>query len=531
MDITASRILESAPMRFRPEKASTVTSTFHFIISGDENFGYTITIVDSKCTLTKELTGTPTCTIKTTARTYIELETGKANPQMALMTGKIKVSNIGEMMQFAKCFRRFEEKYLRTTDDGQQTTNNALTVDRRLSTVRSSRTGPLEGVKVIDFTRLLPGPLATMMLADMGADVIKVEDPDSPDYIRSFEPMIDGTSAFYYALNRNKRSLAINFLSAEGKQVILDLVKSADVFIEQYRPGVMKNFGLDYDALRAVNPRLIYVSITGYGQESSMSQAAGHDLNYISIAGMLSVTGDETGKPVIPGFQLADIAGGSYMAVNAVTAALFKRERTKTGEWLDVAMTDSVLPFMALPFAEYQATGNKHARGKFQLAGGQANYNIYQCSDGKYLALGSLEPKFWNKVCERLDKPDWREKVIGGNDVQMAIKKQLQEIFITKPRSEWIAFFAKDDICLTPVNDLDELASDVYLNERKLFIDFDVNGKTFKTIASPVRFESTGASNNWIAPRLGEDTYNILIESGMDESQIKNLIKKNIIKV
>ena len=519
MDITARQILASAPLRFRPEKASNVQCTFHFIITGDEDFGYTIAIADGKCTLTQELTGTPTCTIKTTAKTYVELETGKTNPQMALMLGKVKVSNIGEMMQFAKCFRKFDESYI------NQTTDNKATIKKR-----PARTGPLEGVRILDFTRLLPGPMATMMLADMGADVIKVEDPDSPDYVRSFEPMIEGTSAFYYALNRNKRSLAVNFLSPQGKQLIIDLVRMSDVFIEQYRPGVMRNFGLDYDALIQINPRLIYISITGYGQTSSMSQAAGHDLNYISIAGMLGVTGDDSGTPVIPGFQLADIAGGSYMTVNAVTAALYKREKTQKGEWIDIAMTDSVLPFVALPFAEQQANGHTHTRGKFQLSGGQANYNIYKCSDGKYIALGSLEPKFWNKVCERLGKPDWREKIISGEQVQQEIRKELQQIFLTKTRAEWIGFFGADDVCLTPINDLDELADDPYLNERKMFVDFDLHGKTFKTIASPVRFASTGEGNDWIAPALGEDTYTILREAGMDDTAIATLTTQNIIK-
>lgn len=523
MDITASQILESAPRRFRPEKASNITSTFHFIISGDEDFGYTINIADGRCELIKELIGTPTCIISTKAKTYIELETGKANPQMVLMMGKVKVSNISEMMQFAKCFRKFDESYLLSSEQPSFPAPHS-------SSPRPKRKGPLEGVTVIDFTRLLPGPLATMMLADMGADVIKVEDPDSPDYIRSFEPMIEGTSAFYYALNRNKRSLAINFLSASGKEIIIDLVKKADVFIEQYRPGVMKKFGLDYDSLKKINPRIIYISITGYGQHSSMSQAAGHDLNYISIAGMLSVTGDANGDPVIPGFQLADIAGGSYMAVNAVTAALYKREKTQTGEYLDVAMTDSVLPFMALPFAENQATGAKHPRGKFQLAGGQANYNIYKCADGKFIALGSLEPKFWNAVCKRLGKQEWQEKIIGGVEIQEGIQKELQQIFTTKTRAEWITFFAADDVCLTPINEIDELTTNKYLRERTLFIDFDLNGKTFSTIASPVKHESMN-DDHWLAPALGEDTYTILRESGLDDTKIKHLIKENIIKV
>lgn len=520
MLITARQILESAPSRFRPEKANGITCTFHFIITGAEDFGYTIAIADNSCRLDTALTGTPTCVISTDAATYIDLETGKLNPQTALMSGQVQVSNLMEMMQFAKCFRKFEGT-IGTTDDRPQTTDNAM--------VRPKRTGPLEGVTVIDFTRLLPGPLATMMLADMGADVIKVEDPDSPDYIRSFEPLIEGTSAFYYALNRNKRSLAINFLSPAGKEALLNIVRNADVFIEQYRPGVMKSMGLDYQTLKAVNPCLIYISITGYGQDSFLSQAAGHDLNYIAISGALGVTGDPQGRPVIPGFQLADIAGGSYMVMNAVTTALYRREKTGTGEWLDVAMTDSVLPFLALPFAEQQALGKAHTRGKFQLSGGQANYNVYECSDGKYVALGSLEPKFWNKVCDRLGKPEWREQILGGPEVQEGIQKELQNIFLTKTRTEWLAFFQKDDVCLTAINELDELTSDPYLRERKLFVDFDLAGKTFSTIATPVRHEGM-ADHHWQAPKLGEDSIAILRESGTSDDQINHLIKENTIR-
>lgn len=527
MPITARQILDSAPSRFRPEKANGLTCTFHFVISGAEDFGYTIAIENNTCQLDTTLTGTPTCVVRTDAATYIALETGQLNPQMALMSGQVQVSNLMEMMQFAKCFRKYDAS-ASSTVNGQQSTDS-LTVDSRQWTIRPKRTGPLEGVTIIDLTRLLPGPLATMMLADMGADVIKVEDPDSPDYIRSFEPLIEGTSAFYYALNRNKRSLAINFLSPAGKEVLLALVAKADVFIEQYRPSVMKSMGLDYETLKAINPRLIYVSITGYGQESSLSQAAGHDLNYIAISGALGVTGDAGGRPVIPGFQLADIAGGSYMAMNAVTTALYRREKTGMGEWLDIAMTDSVLPFLALPFAEQQALGKGHTRGKFQLSGGQANYNVYECSDGKYVALGSLEPKFWNKVCERLGRPEWREQILAGVEVQEQIQKELQNIFLTKTRTEWLAFFQKDDVCLTAINDLDELTTDPYLRERKLFVDFDLGSKTFSTIATPVRHEGM-TDQHWQAPHLGEDTIAILRESGISDDQINHLIKENTIR-
>jgi crotonobetainyl-CoA:carnitine CoA-transferase CaiB-like acyl-CoA transferase len=312
--------------------------------------------------------------------------------------------------------------------------------------------------------------------------------------------------------------------------VISELVKHADVLIEQYRPGVMKKFGMDYETLSAINPKLIYISITGYGQDSSMSQAAGHDINYIAMAGALGITGDENGEPVIPGFQLADIAGGSYMTMNAVTAALYKREKTGKGDYIDIAMTDSVLPFIALPFAEQQVTQRTHSRGKFQLSGGQANYNILKCSDGKYLALGSLEPKFWNAVCNRLNKPEWQEKIIGDEATQTAIRNELKEIFIQKTRSEWLDFFSKDDICLTPINELNEVADDKYLNERNLFVNFQLGETQIKTIGQPIKFASGSDANNWIAPQLGEDSCTILKELQLSDEKINELIDKNIVK-
>jgi putative sterol carrier protein len=309
MPVTAKQILESIPQRFRAEKAQNYSTVFHFDISGEEALRYTVEIKDMKCIIQEGLHGSADCVIKTKASVYIDLETGKGNPQTAFMLGKIKVSNIASMMQFAKCFRKFQP-----SENGNPQ-----------SAIRNPKSGPLAGVKILDFTRLLPGPLATMFLADLGADVIKIEDPDNPDYIRGFEPRINGMSMLYLALNRSKRSLAINYLFAEGKELIYKLVKTADVLVEQYRPGVMKEIGFGYEELSKLNPRLIYVSVTGYGQESSKAMDAGHDLNYIGIGGALGITGDEE-KVIIPGFQLGDIAGGSYMAMNAVTVALYQRE-------------------------------------------------------------------------------------------------------------------------------------------------------------------------------------------------------------
>ena len=518
MTITAKQILESIPARFRAEKAIDYNAVFHFDIYGEENLQYSVTISNGACKLEKGLIGKPDCEISTKSSIYIDLETGKANPQMALMLGNVKVSNIAAMIQFSKCFKKFDS-----------TPGKNDTAFKRLE--RPEKKGPLNGVRIIDFTRLLPGPLATMFLSDMGADVIKVEDPDRPDYVRDFEPRINGMSLFYLSLNRSKRSLAVNYLSPEGKAIIHELVKHSDVLIEQFRPGIMHELGLGYEALSQLNPRLIYVSITGYGQQSSMSMAAGHDLNYIAVAGALGITGTADGAPVIPGFQLADIAGGSYMAMNAVTAALYQRERTGRGDFVDVAMTDAALPLSAMQFAYHQGLKTEPGRGKFELSGALPNYNIYACADGKYLALGSLEPKFWNAFCQKAGKPGWSVAFLKKGAELASLKEEVVSFFKTKPRAEWIQFFKNEDICLTTVNDLADLEHDAYLNERNMFLNNEhaAAGK-YKTINQPLKFKETNAAIYWPAPELGDDTTTILGDLNYSEVQITNLNRKGIIK-
>ena len=516
---TAKQILESIPSRFRAEKALDYKAIFHFDIHGDEKLQYTVTINNGTCQIQPGHAGKADCEIRTKSSIYIDLETGKANPQMALMLGNVKVSNIAAMIQFSRCFKKFEIR-----SDQPATSGNYLK--------RPVKTGPLAGVKIIDFTRLLPGPLATMFLADMGADVIKVEDPDRPDYVRDFEPKIDGMSMFYLSLNRSKRSLAVNYLSAEGRLIIHELVKQADVLIEQFRPGIMKEIGLGYEELSKLNPRLIYVSITGYGQNSSMAMAGGHDLNYIAMAGALGITGNAEGPPVIPGFQLADIAGGSYMAMNAVTAALYQRERTGKGDFVDVAMTDAALPFSALQFAYQQGLKKEPGRGKFELDGALPNYNVYACRDSKYVALGSLEPKFWNAFCEKVERNDWSAAFLKKGEELLSIKNEVQQLFKTKTRAEWLLFFKSEDICITPVNELSELEHDAYLNERNMFLNNEhpAVGK-FKTINQPLKFKQSNFDNNWNAPELGDDTASVLAELNYDNHKIVQLNAAGIVKM
>ncbi len=486
-------IISSIPSRFRKEKAENVSTTFHFDISGEGN-PFTIIISNGQCRFETGLQGAPSCIVKTTAENYVKLETGELNPQLALMTGKVKVSNITAMINFSKMFSKFRADDAKTAPAAKK--------------ARHGKHGPLRGLKIIDFTRLLPGPMATMLMADMGADVIKVEDPDSPDYIRSFPPFIGNQSAYYLSLNRSKRSLAVNFSAPEGKNIIMDLAKDADVVIEQFRPGVMKSIGLGYDDFQKVNQEIIYVSVTGYGQDGPYAQKAGHDLNYIGYSGLLGITGEKGKPPVIPGGQVADVAAGSYMAVNAVLAALYAREKTGQGQHVDVAMLDCMMPITALAVAQFYSTKENPERGSLALSGGIANYNVYECADGKYVALGALEPKFWEQFCDLARKPEWKNRILDAGEAMLALKNEVASVFKTKTRQEWLALSEGKDVCITPVLSIAELENDPQLRHRKMILQSAHDD--FKYTGTPLKFSGTPAHISWEAPRLGEDTDDII---------------------
>lgn len=475
---------------------------FHFDISGEGGEPFTITISEGQCRLEKGLAGTPSCVVKTTAETYVKLETGDLNPQIALLTGKVKVSSVIAMTSFSKMFRKFKAEAA-SPIAGVHKTSQALPS-------RPQKHGPLKGLKILDFTRLLPGPLATMLMADMGADVIKVENPDTPDYIRSFPPFIGNASAFYMSLNRSKRSLALNYASAEGREIIYRLAKNADILIEQFRPGVMTSMGLGYEDLRKQNQKIIYVSITGYGQHGPYAQNAGHDLNYIGYSGLLGTTGEPGKPPVIPGGQVADVAAGAYMAMNAALAALYARATTGEGQHVDVAMLDCVMPVTVLQMAQYYAAKEIPEKGTFVLSGGIANYNVYQCADGKFIALGALEPKFWEQFCDLTDMPQWKNRILDTGEAQQQLKREVAALFMTKTRQQWVTLGEGKDVCITPVLDLAELENDPHIRHRKMIVPGSIAG--FSTIGIPLKFSGTPPQIAWDAPQLGEDTDEIIRE-------------------
>lgn len=483
---TLQSIFQSIPDRFRPTKAQGYESVVHFDITGDEPLQFSVRISNGACQLEEGLNGNTSCVVKSKSKHYIALESGEMNPQLAILTGKVKVSNINEMLRFSKCFIPYH-KYVQKPDTAKK-------IERKPTS------GPLLGYRILDLSRLLPGPWATAMLADMGAEVIKIEDPESPDYVRDYPPIIDGKSANYMAWNRSKRSTAISLRTEAGKQQFLKLVKSADVVVEQFRPGVIDQWGLGYEEAKKVNPKIIYVSLTGFGQTGPMAQTAGHDLNYLALSGVLSLNKDERGKPVIPGTQLADIASGTYQTIQAVMAALLSRHQTGEGQHVDVSMTDGLLPFATIAFNTLWS-GQKPVNQAMALSGGLPNYNVYRTADDKWVALGALEPKFWSIFCDMVNRPEWKEKALPNHPDADQTKKEVIELFQSKTRAAWEELGSKHDICLTSVLELDEVEHHPHFQSREMFD----HSSSIPLINQPIKFTGTPSQIQWQAPELGED--------------------------
>ena len=386
---------------------------------------------------------------------------------------------------------------------------------------------PLAGIKILDLSRLLPGPLATQMLADMGAEIIKIEDINSPDYIRFFPPFVDDDSALYLSLNRNKRGIALNLKSEEGKEFFFSLLKTADVVIEQFRPGVLDKMGIGYEYAKSINPKIIYVSITGYGQTGPYAQKAGHDLNYIAISGLLANIGTKE-KPVIPGVQIADVSG-SYAAVNGCLAALLQREKTGEGQHVDISMTDSAVPFATLIHAAAWADGRNIERENFQLSGELVNYNVYETADAKFVALGALEPKFWMTFCDAVNKPEWKNKTFGPTDELQKLKEEVSALFKNKTRNDWEEFSEQHDVCLSPVLETNELQNNPQLQARNMVLETEAGTKKLNTIGAAIKFSASENQPNKSAPKFGQDTDSVLAQLGFSNEQLIELKQKGII--
>lgn len=378
-------------------------------------------------------------------------------------------------------------------------------------------TGPLTGTRIIDCTRLLPGGFCTMLMGDLGADVIKVEEPGRGDYIREFLPFKGERSYLHLILNRNKRSMTLNLKSAEGVDILKKLAATADVLVESFRPGVMDRLGVGYDALRAVNPRLVYCSITGYGQTGPYANRPGHDLNYVGIAGALEQFGPQDGPPTVPGLTVADIGGGAQMAVIGILAALLARNTSGKGQFIDIAMTDGVVYWLSLFAGWYFGTGESPKRGEHMLLGQFPCYAVYPAKDG-YVTVGCLEPHFWANLCNALDRAQYIPEQLNVDDAHI-IYSDLSAIFRTKTRAEWDAFFADKNVCFGPVNLIGDAMRNEQLRARGMFTELGTAGDSIHQLGIPIKLSDTPGEIALPPPDLGEHTDAILEQLGITASE------------
>ncbi|GAO01240.1 CaiB/BaiF CoA-transferase family protein [Anaeromyxobacter sp. PSR-1] len=380
---------------------------------------------------------------------------------------------------------------------------------------------PLAGVRILDLTRLLPGPYATLVLADLGADVVKVEDPQGGDWLRWMPPLAGEQSGAFHALNRNKRSLALDLRRPEGAEAFLRLAARADAVVESFRPGVLDRLGVGYEALRARAPGLVLCSVSGYGQDGPYAGRAGHDLDYCAVSGVLAANGPpDAPRPL--GVQVADVAGGAWPAVAGILAALLRRASTGEGAHVDVSMTEGALALLAMPLGMAWARGAPLERGRELLDGGAACYGVYRTRDGRFVALAALEPPFFAAFCEAVGRPElaprqWDE---GG----AAVRAELEAIFAARTRDEWAAFAAAHDACVAPVLEGDEPRADPQLAARGAFVAVDTpwEGRALPAVASPVRLRGEAAPLR-PAPRLGEHGDAVLAEAGFSPAEIAAL--------
>jgi alpha-methylacyl-CoA racemase len=393
---------------------------------------------------------------------------------------------------------------------------------------------PLEGIRVLDLSRLLPGGFCSLLLADFGADVLKVEDTGMGDYIRWSPPYYEGAhesarSALFLSLNRNKRSIRLDLKHERGREVLLRLVSDADVVLESFRPGVLERLGVGYERMREENPRIIYCAISGYGQESPKRDASGHDMNYLGLIGMLGLTGSPDGPPVQSGGQIADIGGGALMAAFGIMAALRERDGAPgapgsgEGQFVDVSMADGSLAWLAMVAASYFADGVVPHRGDLPLAGALICYRPYECADG-FVSLGALEPKFWQAFCRGVGREDLIERQFErpGSDAHA----QVVEIFKGRTRAQWEAFAGEHDCCLEPVLELDEALSSELVRAREMVIELSQPGaeRPVRQLGVPVKLSRTpGEHARMPGPKLGEHTEEVLEAAGYSREQIAEL--------
>ncbi len=383
--------------------------------------------------------------------------------------------------------------------------------------------GPLEHLKILDFSTLLPGPYATMVLTDLGADTLKVVSGSRPDLATLMPPYIPGTkiSANLAWLGRGKRSLTLNLKKPQAVKIVKQLISEYDILVEQFRPGIMDKFGLGYEHLKKINPGLIYCSLTGYGQDGPYSKRAGHDINYLARSGLMSYSGTKDDGPVLTGMQIADVASGSNNAVIGILAAVLYRNNTGKGQHIDISMMDGVVPFNAMTGAAALVNSFEPEREGEVLNGG-CLYDFYETKDNKYISFGGLEPQFFSAFCNAIGCPDLIEGGVMPKDIKQ-VKTRVREVIKTKTRDEWEEVFKGVDACVEPVLTLSEALNDPHVKHRGIVVDVELpGGGSVRQIGTPIRFSETPLQYSKAGQPEGTDNREVLLKLGYSEKEIED---------
>ncbi len=392
--------------------------------------------------------------------------------------------------------------------------------------------GPLSSLRILDFTTLLPGPFATMMLADMGASVLRVEAPHRPDMVRAMPPFDGDTAAWHGVLNRSKRSLALDLKKPGATDIIRRLIMDSgyDIVVEQFRPSVMDKLGIGYENLRIDNPALIYCAITGYGQTGPLRDRAGHDINYLSLAGVMSHSGRREGGPILHGVQVADVGGGSLGALVGLLAAVVNRQVSGEGQLVDISMTDMMLAWQAHIISQYLIGHELPRREALPLNGG-GFYDFYETSDGRYLSVGSLEPKFWMGFCQGIGRPDLMSHGYDPDpEVIKRLKSELRAAIAARPLAEWMDIFASLDVCVEPVLNMNEVLKHPQIQARRMLVDVpNPKGGKQKQVGTPFRFSRSNPEYKHTGVKLGAHSIEVLAEIGYSEMEIKEFRDKGFL--
>ena len=388
----------------------------------------------------------------------------------------------------------------------------------------------LEGMRILDLTRLLPGPYCTMMLGDLGAEVIKIEEVKGGDPTRQTPPQVGSQGAAFRQVNRNKKSIAIDLKNPRGRDLFLQLCETADVVMEQFRPGVVDRLGVGYAAVSQINPRLVYCSLTGFGQDGPHRDRSGHDLNYLALSGVLGITTDDRGKPAMSGTQVADLAGG-MIAGFGILAALLARERTGQGQYVDVSMFDVMMSMLPIAGAQYFA-GKEFAVGdKFVLSGAYPFYNVYETKDGKYMTLGALEPKFWANFCATVGREEWAARQFCEGEARTALFEEVAAIFKSRTQADWIGLMTTADCCCEPVLTLGEAFDHPQARARQMVMEIPtLQEGLVKQLGFAYKMSATPPRITTLSPEHGEHSDGLLSELGYSEEERHRLYEEGVVR-